>query len=232
LAARVPLAADLVRDLLEAKDVALLYEVWSYFAVIESVASLIGKPASAATPRTDAMQITIPWDLTCDWPDGTRLIYNPRFSRTSKHRHSFSVPLRPDIALYVPGGPNSGLHLFDAKFKLDNLGDVMAAEDDDESSKVAEAEERRGTFTRGDLYKMHAYRDAIISARSVWILYPGTETRFFSEAEGVVDHPNSLPNTLEGVGAIPLIPGGDSRTALRAVLARLLFGESPNEAFA
>ncbi len=36
-------------------------------------------------------------------------------------------------------------------------------------------------FKRADLYKMHAYCDAIPNARSVWILYPGSELRFFSE---------------------------------------------------
>ena len=31
--------------------------------------------------------------------------------------------------------------------------------------------ERAGTFKRGDIYKMYAYRDAIPDARSVWILW-------------------------------------------------------------
>ena len=46
-------------------------------------------------------------------------MYNRRFSRSRKgQRHSYSVPLIPDIALSVPDGPNAVLHLFDAKFRV------------------------------------------------------------------------------------------------------------------
>ena len=58
-------------------------------------------------------------------PSGVRLVYNAHFSRSPKgHRHSYSVPLRPDIALSIPDGPNSGLHLFDAKFRVQVLSDA------------------------------------------------------------------------------------------------------------
>jgi predicted component of viral defense system (DUF524 family) len=43
----------------------------------------------------------------------------------------------------------------------------------------------RGWFKHADILKMHAYKDAIgIPAgqvASVWVLYPGTEFRFFAE---------------------------------------------------
>ena len=73
--------------------------------------------------------------------------------------------------------------------------------------------ERAGTFKRGDIYKMHAYRDAIPDARSVWILYPGSEFAFFDALGGEASagrqgfaSPVDLPAKLEGVGAIPLSP--------------------------
>ena len=37
------------------------------------------------------------------------------------------MPLIPDIALRVTGGPNAGLHLFDAKFRVQALTDVGLA---------------------------------------------------------------------------------------------------------
>ena len=82
------------------------------------------------------------------------------------------MPLIPDIALRIPDGPNAGLHLFDAKFRVQALTDVGLAADDKDADDE-KAAERAGSFKRADIYKMHAYRDAIPSARSVWILYPG-----------------------------------------------------------
>ena len=103
------------------------------------------------------------------------------------------------------------------------------------------AGERAGTFKRGDIYKMHAYRDAIPDARSVWILYPGGEFRFFGVPGGggqsgnqAVSSPERLPAELQGVGAIPVAPvvgdttGGGRRGAstsigvLRETLRRML----------
>ena len=53
---------------------------------------------------------------------------------------------------------------------------LAGSDKDGDDEKVGE---RSGTFKCGDIYKMHAYRDAIPDARSVWILYPGGEFRFF-----------------------------------------------------
>ena len=76
------------------------------------------------------------------------------------------MPLIPDIALRVPGGPNTGLYLFDAKFRDHTLTDVgLAANDQDDDDE--RAPERAGSFKRADIYKMHAYRDVIPEARSV-----------------------------------------------------------------
>nr|MBA2451134.1 DUF2357 domain-containing protein [Chloroflexota bacterium] len=221
LATRVPLSREQVRDLLEVKDIAHLYELWSYFSLVDGVNSVLGAPSSAGRPRADHFSLTVPRELKVDWANGTQLLYNPSFSRSrASARRSYSVPLRPDIALEVPRGANAGLHLLDAKFKLDRLDVVMAEGEDEMLEEVAE--ERRGTFKRGDLYKMHAYRDAIGHARSVWILYPGTEMRFFGKGGGAATQPVALPEVLDGVGAIPLSPDGAGQPTLDAVLARLL----------
>jgi predicted component of viral defense system (DUF524 family) len=224
LATRIPLDPSLVRDLLEVKDIALLYEIWTYFIVANELTTLLGPSERAGGPHVDPWQVTVRWDIETAWPDGTRLLYNPRFSRAGGLQHSFSVPLRPDITLHIPHGPNAGLHLLDAKFKVDKLSEVMPNADQRDDEASVEADERTGTFKRGDLYKMHTYRDAITGANSVWILYPGTETRFFSVAGGVATSWRSLPTSLDGVGAIPLVPGTASRDALRAVLEHLVFG--------
>ncbi len=70
---------------------------------------------------------------------------------------------------------------------------------------------------------MHTYRDAISGVRSVWILYPGTETRFYSATSAAVSSSaDALPPILDGVGAIPLQPIADSRGALKIVMGCLL----------
>ena len=198
-------------------------------------------PVRSGRLASDLFQTAFAAGGTFEWDPGVRLTYNPRFSRSRRgQRHSYSVPLIPDIALRVPDGPNAGLHLFDAKFRVQTLTDVGLAADDKEADDE-KATERAGSFKRADIYKMHAYRDAISRARSVWILYPGGEFRFFGESGGegqaggrVVSSPDGLPGELKGVGAIPVAPvvggegghgpgmAGASDGALRATLGRML----------
>ncbi len=151
------------------------------------------------------------------------------------------MPLIPDIALSIPDGPNAGLHLFDAKFRVQALTDVGLAADDKDADDE-KAAERAGSFKRADIYKMHAYRDAIPDARSVWILYPGGEFRFFGVPGGggqagdrAASSAEGLPGEFEGVGAIPVAPvvggegshgpgmAGANDDALRATLGRMLW---------
>ena len=116
--------------------------------------------------------------------------------------------------LEVPSGPNKGSHVFDAKFRVRRIS-AWDSEDDDRAS-----EERRGTFKRADLYKMHTYRDALAGVQSVWILYPGDKMRFFpSDKRSSAEV--GLPTVLSGVGAAPLVPDTMSpeiRTAMNILL--------------
>jgi predicted component of viral defense system (DUF524 family) len=80
---------------------------------------------------------------------------------------------------------------------------------------------------------MHAYKDAVrgrgARVASVWVLYPGTEFRFFAEDETKVESPETLPvalfgRALRGVGAIPLMPSDSTGSQLpRAVLRAAVF---------
>ena len=213
LAPMIPLDKEAMRDLLELKNIALLYELWTFFRIVHELAVLEGPPVRSGRPTSSHFQTDFAAGGTFEWASGVRLVYNQHFSRWRKGpRHSYSVPLRPDIALSIPDGPNAGLHLFDAKFRVHGLADVgfAGSDKDGDDDKAAE---RAGTFKRADIYKMHAYRDAIPDARSVWILYPGGEFGFFGipESSGqsgnqAVSSPEGLPEELQGVGAIPLAP--------------------------
>jgi hypothetical protein len=216
LATRIPISAERARDLLEVKDIAELYELWCFFSLVAALERRLGPPVAADRFRATDFQTWVPWDLEVRWKDGVRALYNPRFSRSKGGlRHSYSVPLRPDIALETRQGPNVGLHLLDAKFKLEKLPALLADAED-------ESAEQRGAFKRDDIYKMHTYHDAIVDARSVWILYPGTEFAFFSSrSEPPSRDPGQLPCCLNGVGSIPHRPD-HSNFALDAVLGALL----------
>lgn len=233
LATQVPLSPAQVRDLLESKDIALLYEIWCYFSLVRALTQVLGQPVEANRPRVGTFEVQVHWDMEVRWAGDIRLLYNASFSRSRPAgRRSYSVPLRPDIALelHTPGGRE--LHLFDAKFKVDRLDGLLPAEGEGDDAGEEAIEERRGIFKRGDIYKMHTYRDAIPAARSVWILYPGTETRFYPATETkdgvIVSGVGTLATTCEGVGGIALNPTGDLPTALLAILRHLCgFGHGP-----
>ncbi|MCA9653328.1 MAG: DUF2357 domain-containing protein [Myxococcales bacterium] len=219
LTARLPLHPDTTRKLLEIKDIAELYEIWSYFEVERQVSLGLGRPpVEVGTPNVGDLGVNLGRGLRIAWEGSVELFYNLSYSRSRRDR-SYSLPLRPDVVLRIPDGPNRGDHLFDAKFKVRKLDDaVQTAEDVDEAEQAAE---RRGMFKHADLYKMHAYRDAISNARSVWILYPGSELRFFDEVGGRVDGLEELPEVPRGVGAIPLRPG-EQGDAIAQLVQRML----------
>lgn len=205
LTARLPLRTEATMRLLEIKDIAALYELWSFFEVERQVSRGLGRPPiEAGAAHVGAFGANLGRGLRVAWDGGVELYYNLTYSRSRRDR-SYSLPLRPDIVLRVPNGPCEGDHLFDAKFKVRRLDDAVPAGEDVDD--VAQAAERRGVWKHADLYKMHTYRDAIPSARSVWILYPGSDFCFFDEAHGRITELDGLVVPANGVGAIPLLPG-------------------------
>lgn len=222
LATKVPLAQEVEQDLLEAKDIARLYEIWSYFACVRQLELLLGPPVAAGRLEVQVTELMVPWGIAVQWQDGTRLLYNLAFSRSSRRQqYSYSVPLRPDIVLEVPNGPNAGVHVLDAKFKVQLTELLKPTEDLMESGTLTE--ERRGLFWPEDIYKMHAYLDAIPQARSAWILYPGSELRFYGREERtIITTGQRLPQVVQGVGAIPLKPGREEHRELERVLGCIL----------
>jgi len=211
------------RRLLAAKDIALLYELWTYFAVAEVLTDIVGRPIRAREIRVSHLQVDVPRGTEVVWRNGVRLAYNRSFGPRGSGPRSYSVGLRPDISLSVPQGPSAGLHLLDAKFRLQSLA-AWGATSDDEPAAEAEAE-RRGKFRRDDLYKMHTYRDAIDDVRSVWALYPGDEFIFFDcGGGGSFKDAGALPEHLAGVGAVPVVPTAAPHEELKRVVAALVAG--------
>ena len=220
LATNIPLDPDTLRDLLEARDIARLYELWTYFTLARLLETLLGRPQQAISAAAGHWKYQLEQKCEVRWAGNIRLRYNPTYPRGSGSGRSYSVQLRPDIALHS-GGTIPQLHLFDAKFRLDPIT-ALPQEDGDADADVTTAEEQRGTFKQADLYKMHTYRDAL-HAGSVWILYPGTESRFFMTTGMCLELPGAnLPVPLNGVGALALRPEPSGDTVLCTVLQSLL----------
>lgn len=220
LSSHLPLNTSELQDLLEVKDIALLYELWCFFKLVAALTRHLGEPSSAQHLKEDPLGVNVPWEFEVAWPGVGRLLYNPRYARGTE-RASYSVGLRPDIAFELTGQNPQQVHLFDAKFRVRNLTQMMDERDE------GEAEERRGVFKRGDLYKMHAYRDAIATATSVWVLYPGTEASFYDvNGQQVSDLEGMFGRTPQGVGAIPLQPAGSNIELAALVRSLVAFMES------
>ena len=203
LGSRVPpLPASLDR-ILALRDIAELYEIWCYFRFAEALSAALGPPVSADCPSASATQLEVTHGFRINYTCGSELSYNARFSRGSGDRHSYSLQLRPDIALNLRSGRHPGLHLLDAKFRVRNLATASFDEVDGDETYATKS------FKRADVHKMHAYKDAIRAARTAWVLFPGQANQFWSDGDFA-----------SGVGAAAFQPDGDASAEF--VLSKLL----------
>jgi hypothetical protein len=200
----LPLSHNDALQLLAVKDIALLYELWCTFAVVGAVRDRLGGPSELRQIESDPLGVRLRRGWLARWAGGIELAVNPTYTRTAGfHGRSMSVELRPDVVLLVPDGPDAGLHIFDAKFRVDRRSD---------QSRAARVE---------DLHKMHAYRDAIAAVASAWVLYPGDDSRAFGDDGRAWRFEDGTPPITAGIGAIGILPSSSPR-GLRAVVARLL----------
>ena len=160
--------------------------------------------------------------ITIGFPQDVKLAYNRSYG--GNMAGSYSVTLRPDITLTV----GDELHLLDAKFRLQSIGTATIDSAADDEVQVVGLRQWT-TFQPSDIHKMHAYKDALGArrgqqrqeVRSVWVLYPGDATAFFSETGGRVSVVPGRREDVIGVGALPMQPGREPvelRRALRSML--------------
>lgn len=145
---------------------------------------------------------------------------------------AYSRPFRPDFSLVVfpaihaegcgpfeaearaeKKGQLAYLH-FDAKYRVDQLPEIFGPDDESVFSEE-EAAKSTNTYKRADLYKMHAYNDAIRRMVGSYVLYPGNgpgDARFSKYHE-----------ILPGVGAFSISPGhADGRREIGRFVADVL----------
>ena len=217
---RVARPHDLQR-LLELRDAALIYEYWCYFNVVSAVTQVLSLSPTLSRFSVDELGSRVPYGYRAMW-DGVEAVYNATFSpdvtgNGKRGEDSYSVPLRPDITMRTAGR----LHIFDAKLKLD----VKAAFKEGDTGGTESEVEPSDPFKRGDLDKMHTYRDAL-GADSVWILYPGSEV-----TPQMYEVPWSARKAVgfQGVGAVALRPGAPTDGGLSLLLQELLSQEGSDD---
>jgi hypothetical protein len=182
------------------RDVAVLYEYWLFFVLLDIIKDVFKiEPEGIRNliiETNDGLGLQLrqgkhlPVKGTYDV--GSRKLdvefsYNKTFSGDNKYPEggSWTKNMRPDYTLSIwPHGINSDLaeeqelitHIhFDAKYKVENLKAIFGSDEDFNEEKE---EQRKGTFKRADLLKMHTYKDAIRRTEGSYVLYPGTEPAF------------------------------------------------------
>lgn len=205
-----PLDNMAFRKAIELKDIARLYEIWSYFKTLEVIEKIyLVKPKSALISRSDDFRQTLGNGVTAVYElDGSqlRVFYNRSFPGKAL-RSSYSLPYRPDIVLEYRGE----LYILDAKFKL-RFAPSLTWDEEDMEGEGTDREDAF-TFKKEDIHKMHAYKDGIHNVRVACILYPGPnseEVTFFGQGD-----------ERTGVGAVSLHPGQDT-VGLEAFVRRVL----------
>ena len=207
------------------KNVAVLYEYWLFFKLMEVVSDVfkIDHADKNKLVKRDEDHINLEirqgrmnvisgtYDSGCRLLN-VRLFYNRTFGFESSigKTGSWTMTMRPDYTLSIwPGekeeaqaeADDSIVHIhFDAKYRLNRI----ILDDKDKTSEIVETElesEKRDReidiYKRGDLLKMHAYKDAIRRTGGAYVLYPGTEKKM------KVGFHEIIP----GLGAFCIAPG-------------------------
>lgn len=188
------------------KDVALLYEYWVYFKLMnivgsifslepESFEKLIVKTKDDLNLRLKSGKCTSIRGI-CNYNSRNleiELSYNRTFAGSDDDNYpdkgSWTRSMRPDYTLSiwpsefsVEEAENQELivHIhFDAKYRVENLRENFGPDFSSSGGELESIhdEEERGVYKRIDLLKMHAYKDAIRRTAGAYVLYPGTENK-------------------------------------------------------
>ncbi|MBV9468521.1 MAG: DUF2357 domain-containing protein [Abitibacteriaceae bacterium] len=188
--ARRPLFATL-QQAIDVRDIALLYEIWTFFALVEAIAEMLQETPVIDLRTSDARGLER--QTAARFGTGAQLIYN-------QSSRAYSTTFRPDFTWIINGRAEVVL---DAKFRLNRQSLEAARFDDreDEDSPQAAA-------NRADLYKMHTYRDAL-GVRAAVSLYPGQVSIFYDTQNGrLVSYTlrDLLLSHLSGIGALAMTP--------------------------
>ena len=207
------------------RNVATLYEFWSFVQLAQVLANLCDTPLDLKEllrPTADGLNILLTrgreTHLTgvvsrLDRRMQIELWFNRSFPGRGSAPSSWSRRMRPDCSILIrPMGSAADdfrsvwIH-FDAKYRADELVDVFGLDEDAEKPKV-----ERSVSKRDDLLKMHAYRDSIRRSAGAYVLYPGSQDDEFREYHEL----------LPGLGAFALKPSQEGKAFGEQTLSKFL----------
>lgn len=209
------------------KNVATLYEYWLFFKLLELISQFFHieprDKSELVTYDSDRINLNLKQGrvrmVSGRQETFSRLLnvafyYNRTFNRvpegdTIHKAGSWTMTMRPDYTLSLwPGTITEDeaekqeliTHIhFDAKYRLNKV--IIEDKDIDENINDELDEEKKEQelriYKRGDLLKMHAYKDAIRRTSGAYVLYPGDENK---ELRG-------FHEIVPGLGAFRVRPG-------------------------
>ena len=213
------------------KNIAALYEYWLFFKLIEVVGDVFKITPESKRDLVKLDKDNLQLDLRIrqgsesiiegTYKAGPRLLnvqlcYNRTFPYQNDYKKSgsWTLAMRPDYTLSIwpaklsqseAEEDNAIVHIhFDAKYRLESilLDDDGRNEETIENELKSEKTERQiNIYKRGDLLKMHAYKDAIRRTAGAYVLYPGTEGQM----------KNGFHEVIPGLGAFCVAPGDEGR---------------------
>lgn len=167
---------EALNNAIDNKDIATLYEYYCFFKLIEELDEFNNAKLNIDYEPTGELKENVYASI-----GQLKIYYNKEF----KNPNSYSIPVKPDFSIYLN---NELIGVFDAKFRLT-------------SNELEPKDNDNDTFAKSaDIYKMHAYRDAL-KVRFAVILYPGDKSRFFS-LDGNKNDKIDIKNIIdmEGIG--------------------------------
>ena len=208
------------------KKLSTLYEYWCYIKLLNVLNEITGESVDASdifNLEDKKWTISLKNQISKVFRYENIKIhfnYNKTFTQNKKKYKSYSLNLKPDYSLLIEKEKNKFFFIhFDAKYRatneiLDNYTNIknnndnnirnqiiISEEEIEEQIAIRDGEERLKNYKKGDIYKMHTYKDAILSSEGAYIFYPGNEFEIFEVEKG-----KKIPS----VGAFSLNPGFSS----------------------
>ncbi len=202
------------------KDIAILYEYWLFFKLLDLFQVLFNIKAKDITElikeTPDGLNLQLKQGkfiaLYGIYDSGNRRLnirfsYNRSFNGNKGYPDSgsWTTTLRPDYTLtFWPCGISENeaekqeiiVHIhFDAKYKIANLKDFLN-NNYENAPDIEKIENRKGIYKNADLLKMHAYKDAIRRTGGAYVLYPGDN----------LIYQKGFHEIIPGLGAFPVKP--------------------------
>ncbi len=225
------------------KDVATLYEYWIFFKLLDLIGSIFKIEKNVfeklIEQTDDGLNLMLKTG-TCTAIRGSlvkgirKLEFEFNYNRTFlgsnisnyPQQGSWTRSLRPDFTLSIwPSEFDkeeaerqeliSHIH-FDAKYRIEGINELfgpdIGAEYDNDSYLFQN--EKKGTYKRTDLLKMHTYKDAIRRTAGAYVLYPGTENMQW----------RGFHEIIPGLGAFSIRPSSsdDGTSALKKFIVDVI----------